>query len=238
MRALLGDPGRQRGGAVLEQLAVGVDAVGAGREGALAQRQVIVLADGQDRAAGGVGDGDRLDPVVGAGGQVDDDAIDVGQERRQARRRSRRERRRAPAARTPSARRVAQMRSSARIATRVGAQANPSARWWKTSRAVTTPVGRPSSRIGMCRNPPTAILWMATAIGSSWRSTTGSGVMKSRTEQRVELGAGRLHHRIAVGEDADEALAGDDEDAVGPGRVHRGDRDVDGRVGRDDDRRR
>ena len=40
-----------------------------------------------------------------------------------------------------------------------------SARWWKTSRAVTTPVGRPSSTIGMWRNPPTAILWIATAIG-------------------------------------------------------------------------
>lgn len=33
-----------------------------------------------------------------------------------------------------------------------------SARWWKTSRAVTTPVGRPSSMIGMWRKPPTAIL--------------------------------------------------------------------------------
>ena len=35
---------------------------------------------------------------------------------------------------------------------------------------MTTPVGPPSSTIGMWRNPPTAILWIATAIGSSWRS--------------------------------------------------------------------
>ena len=43
--------------------------------------------------------------------------------------------------------------------------------------------GRPAaaSTTGMCRKPPTAILWIATARRSSGRRTTGSGVMNSRT---------------------------------------------------------
>src|SRR5205807_2714282 len=61
------------------------------------------------------------------------------------------------------------------------AQDNPAARCLKTSRAETTPIGVAPSMIGTWRNPPTAILWMATATGSSRRSTTGSGVMTSRT---------------------------------------------------------
>src|SRR6478735_876670 len=60
-----------------------------------------------------------------------------------------------------------------------GGHPNASARWWKTSRAVTTPVGWPFWRIGMWRNPPTAIRWMARAIGSVWRSVTGFGVITS-----------------------------------------------------------
>src|ERR1035437_2863317 len=50
----------------------------------------------------------------------------------------------------------------------------------KRSATATTPIGRPFSTIGMCRNSPTAILWIAIAIVSSWRRTTGSRVMKAR----------------------------------------------------------
>ena len=96
---------------------------------------------------------------------------------------------------------------------------------------MTIPVGRPSSTIGMCRKSPTAILWIATAIGSSWRSTTGSGVMKSRTLERIDPLARHLHDGVPVGEDPDQLVVGDDQQAVDLVGLHELDGLVDRRVG-------
>ncbi len=189
---------------------------GTGRQRPLAQRDVVVLADGEDALVG----------------RSRDRRPRRSRRRRARSGRSRPRRRRAgrPRARPASGPRpdrrqrhgrdrpAASPRSGRRRGSAMrGRQSSVSARWWKTSRAVTTPVGRPSSMIGMCRKPPTAILWMAIAIGSSWRRTTGSGVMKSRTVKAVERLPGDLHHRVAVGEDADEPAVDRDEDAVGLG---------------------
>ena len=144
---------------------------------------VVVLADREDPSPGRRGQLEGGHAVIGQGGQVDDRGVAPGQARTE-----------------PVERRNANWFGADGLhgpRQPVGpdevlgqdddahghdeARSIEEARWWNTSRAVTTPVGRPFSRIGMWRNPPTAILWMATAIGSSWRSTTGSGVMKSRT---------------------------------------------------------
>ena len=73
--------------AILEQLAIGMDLIRARRERTAAQLGVIVLPDGEDRRAGCTNTGDSLDAVVGAGGQIDDDPIDVGQHALEAGRR-------------------------------------------------------------------------------------------------------------------------------------------------------
>ena len=143
-----------------------MDPVGTGRQGAAAQIHVVVLADGEDRLAGLAVSRDRRDAVVCARGQVDDDPIDIRQSGLETGRRTYGERGRAGS--------TNEVGQSGRPDQVVGQDRNPrvqssaSARWWKTSREVTTPVGRPSSMIGMWRNPPTAILWIAMAIGSSW----------------------------------------------------------------------
>ena len=79
MTILDGQPACHLARAILEQLAIGVDTIRSGGESPAAQFRIVVLPDGEDRRAGGTDTGDGLDAVVGAGGQVDDDPIDVGQ---------------------------------------------------------------------------------------------------------------------------------------------------------------
>ena len=79
MTILDGEPACQLARAILEQLAIGVDTIRSGRESSPAQCGIVVLPDGKDRRAGGSDMLDSRDAVVGAGGQVDDDPIDVGQ---------------------------------------------------------------------------------------------------------------------------------------------------------------
>ena len=111
-------PGRQRGVAVLEELAVGDDALGAGRASRGAQVLVVVLADAEDAEPGGGGPRGGVDPVVGTGGQVDD-GPGRARRRRAPPRRPRVPTRIgvAPSVRSCPTRRVAQMRSSARTIT-------------------------------------------------------------------------------------------------------------------------
>ena len=124
-----------------------MDAIGSGRESPPAEFRIVVLPDGEDRRADSLGALDGLDPVISAGGQVDDDPIDVGQRALEAGCRA--DGNRDPIARSDQvgqARRPDQVICEDRDPRR---QSSVSARWWKTSRAVTTPVGRPSSTIGM-----------------------------------------------------------------------------------------
>jgi hypothetical protein len=72
---------------VLEHAAIGKDALRAGGQGKLPHDAVIVLADGQDRQPGAGGRLDRADSVVGPRGQVDDDPVNVGEDRFQRRKR-------------------------------------------------------------------------------------------------------------------------------------------------------
>ena len=58
-----------------------MDSIGTGGQGGPAAIDIIVLTDGQDRPARGMCGGDGGQPVVGAGGQVDDDPVDLGQRR-------------------------------------------------------------------------------------------------------------------------------------------------------------
>jgi hypothetical protein len=67
-------------------LAVWVDAISARGERAPTQGRVVVLTDGEDRSPGGMRPLDRRDAVVRPGGQVDDDAVDVGKGGREPRR--------------------------------------------------------------------------------------------------------------------------------------------------------
>jgi len=162
---IAGQPASHLARAVLEQEAIWLDAIRAGRERSAPGFGVIVLADGEDRAAGRMGEGDSLDTVVGAGGQVDDDPVDVGQRALETGRRA--DRHRDGVTRADQVRKARGPDQVVGEDRDPGGQSSVSARWWKTSRAVTTPVGRPSSTIGMWRKPPTAILWIAMAIGSS-----------------------------------------------------------------------
>jgi hypothetical protein len=142
-----GQPASQLAWAVLEQLPIGVDAIRSGRKSPAAQLRVIVLSDRDDHRAGRMGPGDGIDAVVGAGGQVDDDPIDVGQRTVETGGRPDRDRDRiARPDQIGQAGRPDQVVGEDRDA---GCQSSASARWWKTSRAVTTPVGRPSSTIGI-----------------------------------------------------------------------------------------
>ncbi len=56
-----------------------MDSIGTGGQGRPAEIDIIVLADGEDRPTGRMCGGDGGQPVVGAGGQVDDDPVDLGQ---------------------------------------------------------------------------------------------------------------------------------------------------------------
>ena len=142
-----------------------MDSIGARGQRTPAQDGIVVLPDGKDRSPGGVRQGDRRDAIVAARREIDDDPLDVGQ--------GALERGRRPDGHVHATRATHELGQACRPDQVIGqdgdahGQPSISARWWKTSRAVTTPVGRPSSMIGMCRNPPTAILWMAMAIGSS-----------------------------------------------------------------------
>jgi hypothetical protein len=78
-------PRRDLARAVLEQPTVWMDPVCAGGERAGTELAVIVLADREDRAAGGGRAGDRRDPVVGPRRQVDDDMVDLGEDRLETR---------------------------------------------------------------------------------------------------------------------------------------------------------
>ena len=79
MTILDGQPACHLARTILEQLAIGVDPIRSRRESPAAQFRIVVLPDGEDRRAGNSGALDCLDAIVGAGGQVDDDPIDVGQ---------------------------------------------------------------------------------------------------------------------------------------------------------------
>ena len=65
-----------------------MDPIGAGGQRASAKGRVVVLADGEDRPPGCPCRGDRSDPVVAPGGQVDDHAIRAIQGRLEAGRRA------------------------------------------------------------------------------------------------------------------------------------------------------
>ena len=227
------EPRRDRRRPVLEQLAVGVDPVGARGQGPFAQLVVVVLPDGEHPDAG------RARPVR-------------SRPRRRRRARSgRRSRRRSPA-------RAVSNRSSEADADRLragrldrpGQPVGPDevlgeddhagrhdearsiedARWWNTSRAVTTPVGRPSSTIGMWRKPADGHLvdgHRDRVVVAEDDRVRGHEVADVEGLQPL---AGGLHHRVTVGEDADEAIVGHDEDAVGLGFVHPRDRHVERRV--------
>ena len=75
------EPGGDRRRPIDVEPAIGQDARGAGCDRAAPELAVVVLADAEDRPAGS---GRALDlgaAVVAACGQVDEDAIDVGQRR-------------------------------------------------------------------------------------------------------------------------------------------------------------
>ena len=106
-----------------------------------------MLADGQDRPAGGVGLGDREDAVVRPCGEVDDHVVDRRQGGGQRGHRPERDDL-APRA----THEIGEAGRPDEVVRQDGdsrRQSSISARWWKTSRAVTTPVGRPSSMIGI-----------------------------------------------------------------------------------------
>jgi hypothetical protein len=69
-----------------------MDAIGASGEGSTAKVDVVVLADGEDRPAGGMRQGDRGEAVVAARRQVDDDAVHVRERRIERREGSHRQR--------------------------------------------------------------------------------------------------------------------------------------------------
>ncbi len=122
-------------------------AIGSGGERPTAQFRIVVLSDREGRRASSLGALESLDAVVGAGGQVDDDPIDIGQ--RPLETRCRPDGDRDPIARSDE---VGQARGPDQVIREdrdPRRQSSVSARWWKTSRAVMTPVGRPSSTIGM-----------------------------------------------------------------------------------------
>ena len=112
-----------------------------------------------------MGRADRRDPVVGPGREIHDHPVHVVEDGAKSRK--------GPDGPDLPATATHEIGQTGRPDEVVGQDRDPrgqrriSARWWKTSRAVTTPVGTPSWMIGMCRKPPTAILLMARAIGSS-----------------------------------------------------------------------
>ena len=219
-----GDPGRQHPVAVLEQGAVGVDARRAGVVAARRASASSCWPTAIDRDPGRRRGPDRLDPVVRTGGQVDDAAGRRGECRRQRARhrgQGRAERRQRPdrtgsppARRTPSASRVAQMRSSARTAMpRAAGRARVAhpralARCRKTSAAETTAVGSPRRR----RRPGRGGSRRRPSCGSRPRAVVGPehhgiGRHELADYALADALAGDLHHRVAIREDPDQAVA-------------------------------
>ena len=143
----------------------------------------------------------------------------------------------APAPRTSPSSRVAQIRSSARIGDARG-QPIVSARWWKTSRAVTTPVGRPSCDDRDVAEPADGHLVDGDRDRVVVAEDDRVGGHEVADLETVERLPGDLHHGIAVGEDPDEPVVDGDEDAVGLGVLHPGDRGLDRRLRGDGQRRR
>ena len=84
--SVLGEPRRKLSRTILEEASVREDAPRTGCEGTPAEPGVVVLADREHRSAGRVRELDGGHAVVGPGGQVDDDTVDVGQCRRKGRR--------------------------------------------------------------------------------------------------------------------------------------------------------
>src|SRR2546422_3827278 len=177
------EPRGDRPRPVLEQLAIGEDAIGPTRQRLLALLDVVVLAHREHARAGGPGTLDRRERVVRARRQVDDHRIGRGERDVQFGSRLRPRHRRAGAfERSRQAVLPDEVLGKHDDPRRRHGQPMIEAMWAKTSFAETTPVGSPPpSTIGMCRKPPTAILLIATAMGSSWRRTTGSRVMTSRS---------------------------------------------------------
>ena len=60
-----------------------MDLAGAGRSSPLLGLPIVVLANSKDRAPGFGRRGDRRDPIVSPGGQVDDRPVNVGERRRE-----------------------------------------------------------------------------------------------------------------------------------------------------------
>jgi len=56
-----------------------MDPIRTGSDRSPAKRDIVMLTHREDRTPSRVGGGDRLDAVISAGRQVDDDSIDVGQ---------------------------------------------------------------------------------------------------------------------------------------------------------------
>jgi hypothetical protein len=69
-----------------------MDPIRPGRERSSAEFRVVVLTDSENGPAGCVGERDRLDAVVGARGQVDDDPVDIGERALETGRRTDRDR--------------------------------------------------------------------------------------------------------------------------------------------------
>src|SRR3954447_7536711 len=67
--------------AILEQPAIRMDPIRTGSDRSPAKRDIVMLTDREDRTPSRVGGGDRLDAVISAGRQVDDDPVDVWQGR-------------------------------------------------------------------------------------------------------------------------------------------------------------
>ena len=191
---------------------------------------VVVLPDGEHPGAELTRPLDRDERVVGPGRQVDDREVGARRAPGRTRARSWPASASAPAASTAVARRSCQIRSCARTAIRGRHREAPRARWWKTSRAVTTPVGRPSSTIGMWRKPADGHLVdreRDRVVVAEDDRVRGHEVADA---EGVEGLAGGLRDRVAVGEDADEPVVGHDQHAVDLGVLHPRDGRVDGRV--------
>ena len=93
--------------------------------------------------------------------------------------------------------------------------------WRITSWAVTIPVTLPSAATsGMWRKPPTAILWIATAIVSSGAQHDRVGRHDLRDGEAVERLTGHLQQHVALGEDALQVRAVADEQRVGTLVLH------------------
>ena len=144
----------------------------AGGEGRPSELGCLVRGQGDRGHAARRRGAQHLERIVGTCGRIDDDAVDIGQSRRDRGGRSN-----GHGLCTRPAQAVCQPGRPDQVVRDdrdprppvTGGAAHPRSEtmWRKTSAAVRTPVGRSPSTIGRCRNPPTAILLMATATVSS-----------------------------------------------------------------------